>query len=60
LKDILDAACSNFLTAASFSSKFVSLKNSFHQDELRIFAFTIRAELFVSSNDKKKPSKTTQ
>ena len=36
--EILEAAFSNFLLAASFSSRFVCEKKRFHHDELRILA----------------------
>ncbi|PSS21778.1 Uncharacterized protein CEY00_Acc10828 [Actinidia chinensis var. chinensis] len=39
LYDLLAAACSNFLAAASFSSRLVCTKYLIHQEELRSLAF---------------------
>lgn len=48
LKDIFDAACSNFLEADSFSSMLLSVKNCFHQDEDRILALTMKQNVYKS------------
>ena len=55
LYDILVAACSNFLVAASFSSMLVCTKNLIHQVELLNLAYT-RKNILACQVFKVKPS----
>lgn len=48
LKDIFDAACSNFFEADSFCFTLESVKNCFHQDGDRILAFTMKQNVYKS------------